>query len=135
VQQPRFVLAWVTPIGANLTAMGQGGRVLFVEHPTRGWEIPGGHLEANETPEQALHRELEEETGLSGVIRSWNKSYYPEGWVAHVEVEDDPMQPSWTVDDRGVASVAWWTSTPPTIEWTTDEFEDLALYFSSIEQG
>jgi len=135
VQQPRFVLAWVTPIGANLTAMGQGGRVLFVEHPTRGWEIPGGHLEANETPEQALHRELEEETGLSGVIRSWNKSYYPEGWVAHVEVEDDPMQPSWTVDDRGVVSVAWWTSTPPTIEWTTDEFEDLALYFSSIEQG
>ncbi len=135
MQQPRFVLAWVTPIGSNLTAMGEGGRVLFVEHPTRGWEIPGGHLEANETPEQALHRELEEETGLSGVIRSWNKSYYPEGWVAHVEVEDDPLQPSWTVDDRGVTSVAWWTSTPPTIEWTTDEFEDLALYFSSIEQG
>ena len=34
--------------------MGEGGEVLFVEHPERGWEIPGGHLETNETPEEAL---------------------------------------------------------------------------------
>ena len=63
---PVFVLAWVTASGDPLTLMGEGGRVLFVEHPERGWEIPGGHLEPGETPGQAMLRELKEETGLEG---------------------------------------------------------------------
>ena len=37
--RPIFVLAWVTREGQALTPMGEGGEVLFVEHPERGWEI------------------------------------------------------------------------------------------------
>jgi 8-oxo-dGTP diphosphatase len=37
---------------------------VFVKHQSRDtWEIPGGHIEAGETPAEAAKRELKEETG------------------------------------------------------------------------
>lgn len=40
------------------------GRWIFVRHAMRDtWEIPGGHIEVDETPEDAAVRELQEETG------------------------------------------------------------------------
>ena len=109
--------------------MGEGGEVLFVEHPERGWEIPGGHLEANESPDEALVREVREETGLECAIVRWNKDYYPKGWVAHVRVSSS-FTGDWGVDDEKVASVKWWSEVPPVKAWTVEEFEDLARFFS-----
>lgn len=129
-EPPVFVLGWITIAGEPTTSMGKGGRVLFVEHPQRGWEIPGGHLELGETPDEALHRELKEETGLEGRIQSWNTTYYPKGWVAHVVV-DAPQQSSWSVGDKSVNQVRWWIETPPVKTWTVEEFEELADYFSA----
>jgi 8-oxo-dGTP diphosphatase len=46
-------------------------RVLLVEHPRYGkWLAPGGHIELDEDPEEALLREIAEETGLSVEILS-----------------------------------------------------------------
>lgn len=40
---------------------------VFSRHRQRNtWDMPGGHLEAGETPEQAMARELWEETGAEG---------------------------------------------------------------------
>ena len=45
------------------------GRLLLVQRgrePHRGrWSLPGGRVEAGESPEQAVEREVREETGLS----------------------------------------------------------------------
>jgi 8-oxo-dGTP diphosphatase len=38
---------------------------LLTNHKTRGWEFPGGKVEKGESPEDAAHREVWEETGAS----------------------------------------------------------------------
>ena len=46
-------------------------KVLLVNHPRYDmWLCPGGHIELDEDPEEALFREIEEETGLEVEILS-----------------------------------------------------------------
>lgn len=45
------------------------GEVLFVNHPRYNKWLPiGGHIELDEDPEQALYREIKEESGLEVTI-------------------------------------------------------------------
>ena len=99
---PKFVLAWITSISEKSQTIQSGGHVVFVRHPERGWEIPGGHLNVGESPEDALIREVKEETGLEVEIIAWNKEYYPNGWVAHAITNSIPQSESWNIaDDKG----------------------------------
>lgn len=43
------------------------GDFLLIRDPYSNWGLPKGHLEGSETPEQAALREVEEETGLTGL--------------------------------------------------------------------
>lgn len=38
-------------------------RFVMVRHRERAWELPGGHVEGRESPEDAARREFHEETG------------------------------------------------------------------------
>ena len=60
------------------------GRVLLSQRPNGKdmaglWEFPGGKVEANESPEDALIRELEEELG----VLTWNSCLAPLTFASH----------------------------------------------------
>lgn len=54
----------------------RGDEFLMVRHARRSWEMPGGKVNAGESPEEAAVREFHEETG------------YDVGSLAVIEVED-----------------------------------------------
>lgn len=62
---------WLTQTRFRVTAgavvCDERGRVLLLRHVLRkgsGWGIPGGFMRAGEQPEEAVRREVREETGL-----------------------------------------------------------------------
>ncbi len=54
-------------VSVGVVIFDKNERILLLDHvlrPKSGWGIPGGFINANEQPEQAVHREIFEETGL-----------------------------------------------------------------------
>ena len=52
-------------IGVRAVVRDENGKVLLVRHTyTPGWHFPGGGVEVNEAAEEALAKELRQETGL-----------------------------------------------------------------------
>lgn len=134
---PLFVLAYVVR-KSNPTSVLNSGSILMVQHPQRGWEFPGGHIEEGEHPEQALHRELVEEVGGRGTLLAWNKTYYPNGWVGLVSVDDEESpftQQCWDVKDQHVSTVQWFADLPDFTHWDVQEVIDLSNWVDSIESG
>jgi bifunctional NMN adenylyltransferase/nudix hydrolase len=95
-KQAEAVFGYPIPINTADAVVIQSGHVLLIERktePGRGlWALPGGHIDAGETAENAAVRELYEEAGLDmpkGAMRSRMKERrvfdHPErserGWV------------------------------------------------------
>lgn len=54
-------------VSAAAIVTNDAGEVLLLRHllrPRAGWGLPGGFMDAGEQPENAIRRELREETGL-----------------------------------------------------------------------
>lgn len=71
-------------VAVSALVRNRAGKVLLMRHPRRGWEFPGGQVEAGEDLIAALHREVKEETGITvraGRLVCINSNVKPEGRV------------------------------------------------------
>ncbi len=77
-------------------------RWVFVRHRDRSsWEMPAGHIEEGEEPEEAARRELFEETGATGcslthvcdyLVENGDQREYGRLYGAAIEAMDAPLE-------------------------------------------
>ena len=121
---------WIEPIEREAVrglVLDRTGRVLLVrfEHPVSGdvwWATVGGGIDAGESDEEALRRELREEAGLEGfeigpVVHErehtfpWDSVIYHQHERFHlVRVDEHDAVPTIDVGAEGVTEVRWWTA-------------------------
>ena len=98
----------------------RGNRILLVEHQLFGrdfFNLPGGGIEENETPEQAALRELEEECQVKGtLVRPLTVEYKPDlesrVFTFLVEIPEDSVakagiDPELPADEQSIIGVKW----------------------------
>jgi ADP-ribose pyrophosphatase YjhB (NUDIX family) len=113
---------------AQAVIRSERGVLLAVRRSLRGWELPGGTVLPGESLEDALRREVLEETGLEVRVRRLVGVYERSGFRAHVahvfecEVAGGSLRPS-----RDTPELAWFdpAGLPGTVfPWFRGPLED-----------
>lgn len=58
-------------VTSAVVVLNDQNRILLKQDPKRGWELPGGQVEQNETIKNACVREVKEETGIDIEIKKF----------------------------------------------------------------
>ena len=125
-----WVVAWVTPTGNPPVSIHDDNACwLMVRHIDRGWELPGGWVESDETSDIAALREVYEETGLLGTaINTAENLAEGGGDVVWIVIDEEPTPISWESKDPKIAEVGWCLTPPEPLAWELNELIEFSTH-------
>jgi len=97
---------------------------IMVQHISRGWELPGGKINSDEVPNQAILREVKEECGLKADFQSMRIKIGDKGHIAHLHAPLTKTITSWKSDDPHISEVRVFHQIPSySLAWGSHELE------------
>lgn len=119
----------------SVGALSDGERILYIKQQGRGWELPGGKREDDETPYETAVREVQEETGYVMETSS------PAGVTVFLGPSDSVLTKFvWTSQDytrtgrpeSGIETTAWRRTPPSPLSFGAYEHGTLLLITNEL---
>lgn len=93
------------------------GQILMIRSPDRGWEYPGGMVEPGETIQEALEREIYEETGvqveilaLAGISKNMGRRIVNVDFLCRyvggtLQTSPESLEVRWMTEEEALSAV------------------------------
>jgi len=103
-----------------------GDKFVMVRNRNRGWEMPGGDVEPGETPEDAIEREFEEETGMEIEIVSCADLPGGRAFFGVVGTDSGTSDSSERkISEDAIAEVSFFRELPEGLSFSRKEYETM----------
>ncbi len=125
----KFVMGLITLNKLPLEDFSCDEKWLMVKHSIRGWELPGGKVNNKENYEEAIIREVYEESGIKTFIRDKPKEY-DGGLVFWLGISEDSDLNFLGVRDPIIEEICWFSTPPKELAWGVDELKNIINLFN-----
>lgn len=122
------------------------GEILLVKSPWRGWEYPGGLIEPGETFQEALHREVREEsgveieiTGFVGICKNVERNIVNIDFTARyvsgeLQTSEESTEVAWVTPERAMEMITFPLTRKRLLNMLSGR-EEAALFCFRREEG
>ena len=125
----RYVFGLINTDEIPLDDFSGDGKWVMVDHKFRGWELPGGRVKDGDSFEEAIIREVFEETGLKAYVKQ-KPIEIGSGLLFLMAVNDNENFKLSSSRDPIINEARWFSKPPEKLAWGLTELKKIIKIFN-----